>query len=87
MFNGGKIHESLGALRYIDILTFKVWKLRISNIGGAMKFMCVYANIVISKIRILKSRFLDPNQEHQILIPIVSHLEGVNRLQTNQMQN
>jgi len=46
--------------------------------GSAMKSMCVYANIVFSKIRIFNFRLLDPNQEHQVLIPIVGHLEGVN---------
>jgi len=40
---------------------------------------CVYANIVISKNRIFNSMLLDPNQEHQTLIPIIGHLEGVNR--------
>ena len=64
------------AFRYIDILTFQVWRLRISNIGGVMKSMCVYANVMISKIRIFNSRLLDPNQEHQALIPLVDHLEG-----------
>ena len=43
---------------------------------GAMKSMWVYTNIVISKIRIFNSKLLDPNQEHQALIPIVGHLEG-----------
>jgi len=47
-----------------------------SNIGGAIKFMCVYENIVISKNKIFNSRLLDPNQEHQALIPLVGHLEG-----------
>ena len=46
-----------------------------SNIGVARKFMCMYANIVISKTRIFNSRLLDPNQEHQALIPLVVHLE------------
>ena len=30
------------AFRYMDILTFQVWMLRMSNIGGVKKFMCVY---------------------------------------------
>jgi len=30
-------------------------------------------------MRIFNSRLLDSNQEHQALIPIVNHLEGVNR--------
>jgi len=33
----------------MDILTFQVWKSRMSNMGGVMKSMCVYANIVSSK--------------------------------------
>jgi len=37
--------------------------------------MCVYANAVISKNMIFNSWLLDPNQEHQALIPIVGHLE------------
>ena len=49
IFNGGKIHLNTRALKYMDILTFQVWKLRVTNMGGAMKSMCVYANIVISK--------------------------------------
>ena len=32
--------------RYIDILTFQVWKLRISNMRGAMKSICVYKQIL-----------------------------------------
>jgi len=27
-------------------------------------------------MKIFNSRLLEPNQEHQIMIPIVSHLEG-----------
>jgi len=44
-----------------------------------MKSMCVYANVVISKNRIFNSRLLDLNQEQQALIPLVGHLEGVNK--------
>ena len=44
-----------------------------------MKSMCVYANIVISYMRIFNLRLLDPNQENQPLIPLGGHLEGVNR--------
>ena len=47
-----------------------------SNIGGARKSISVCTNIVISKNRIFNSRLLDPNQEHQALIPIVGHLGG-----------
>ena len=50
----------------MDILTFQVWMLRMSNIGGVMKSMCVIFNF----------KLLDPNQEHQALIPIEVHLEG-----------
>ena len=36
------------ALRYMDILTFQDWMLRMSNMGGVTKSMCVRTNIVIS---------------------------------------
>ena len=59
----------------MDILTFQVWMLRMSNIGGVMKAICVCSNIVISQNKNFNSRLLDPNQEHQTLIPIEIHLE------------
>ena len=52
-----------------------------------MKSMCVYSNIMINKNKIFNSRLLDPNEEYQAMIPIVGHLEGVNRWRANQMHN
>ena len=45
-----------------------------SNMGGVMKSMNACINIV-AKNKVFHSRLLDPNQEHQALIPIVGHLE------------
>ena len=39
---------------------------------------------MISKLNL---KLLDPNQEHQALIPLVDHLKGVNRWCANQMPN
>ena len=76
IFNSDKIKMNIWAFTYMDILTFQVWRFRMSNIGGVMKSMCVFANVMISKNRIFNSRLLDPNQEHQALIPLVGHREG-----------
>ena len=38
--------------------------------------MSVCSKIVISKMRIFNSRLLDPNQEHQALIPIENTPRG-----------
>jgi len=38
---------------------------------------CVYKQILrLAKMRIFNSTLLDPNQDHQALIPLVGHLEG-----------
>ena len=70
---------------YISLKILAIYKVRVFNSGKINMYtksfkihrhlVCV-ANIVISKNNIFNSRLLDPNQEHQALIPIVDHLEG-----------
>jgi len=42
----------------------------LGELTGARKFMCV-SNIMISKLRIINSRLLDPNKENQALTLLV----------------